>query len=169
MKNKKKPLIFGKINIADFIVIVVILIAAAVLVIKLSSGSVSPKGDTRDTARITLFVPSSPVYVSPHTQVGDDIYDTTTHSVLGSVASITTGQSTTYMFESGEYDTLVKDGYESVTITFEMKCSANYYGVMLDNNQYAVGQTLSFYAGQGEYYGRISNIEIIETAASAAE
>lgn len=160
--NNKKGKLFGKFNIIDLIVIVLIICVAAFVVMKFSDGGI---GSATSTSRVqmTVYQEDSADFVPPNTQIGDPVYDANSKVTLGTVTDIQTGSSVFYI-ENADGTTTIssREGYCSVNITIEGSGTVSDHGVTIDGILYGVGHTMVIYAGMGKYYVQIYSIEPLE-------
>lgn len=154
-----------KFNIVDFIIIAIIVIAVALFCVKFigdrnSDSYIAPTAKVR----VTFYCEECPDYVPAYTQVGDSLYNYTDKLELGTVVEVTVGDSVIYVETAdGQIVRTSKEGYSSITIVSEMSGAAlTEYGIQAGTAIVSPGHTITVYAGEGKYYGKISGLEVIE-------
>lgn len=154
-----------KLNIVDFIIIAIIVFAVAFFCVKFI-GVRNSDSYTAPTAkvRITFYCEECPDYVPANTHVGDSLYNLTDLLEMGTIVDISVDDSVLYVeTDSGEVVKTSKEGYSSITIVSEMSNAVLVeHGIQADTSIIAPGHTVTVYAGQGKYFGKISAIEAVE-------
>ena len=157
MENKKKGMIFGKINIIDLIIIIAVILVVIFLVMKFSDGGIVGEAAANDHVRITFYQEECANYIAEQTKLGDVVYD----------ANVVTDfkvekDSQTYVTtDDGELHLVPREGYCAVYITTETYGTLTPNGVVVGGETYGVGHTLVLRAGFGKYYLRVYDIEPI--------
>ncbi|MEA4895496.1 MAG: DUF4330 domain-containing protein [Oscillospiraceae bacterium] len=156
-KNGK---LFGKINLIDF-VIILILIALAVF----AAMKIADKGSENaniSEVRISFFAEETPDYVANVLEKGTSVLDSAENVNMGTVESFEIGAPIGYdMDANGEVQQVIRQGYNSVTISAVGKGELTEHGVTIDGVLYGVGHTLTIYAGKAKLYLKISGIEAV--------
>lgn len=154
-----------KFNIVDFIIIAIIVCAVAVFCVSFigernSDAYVAPTANVR----VTFYCEECPDYVPAYTQVGDSFYNSTDKLNMGTVVEVTVEDSVLYIETAdGQCVKTSKEGYSSVTIVTEMSgATLTEYGIQAGTAYVSPGHTITVYAGEGKYYGKISGLEVIE-------
>lgn len=130
----KNGRIFGKINIIDLLVIIVIIAAACITVFKFTA--TSGKGNTKvNTAfSYTLKVTDVRDFTAKQFAEGDNLYDDETGKFIGKVTAVKTEQSKEYALKSdGTYNYTERPGRFDVYVTV----STN--GTVKDTGYFAEG------------------------------
>lgn len=157
--DKKKGMIFGKINIIDLAILLIIIAGVAFFAVKfMTTGTVET---VKDTVTITYFEEECPAYVIENTNVGDPVLDGTTNGSLGVVTDVKVDESVTYNVNNstGEVTLGSKEGYVSAYITTEVEGTLTANGVVIDGTLYSIGHTVVLHAGYGKYYLQIYSVE----------
>ncbi|NLW66039.1 MAG: DUF4330 family protein [Clostridiales bacterium] len=154
-KNGK---LFGKINLIDLIII---LILAALVIFAVFKFAVPSEDDSMDTqVKITLFCEETPSYVVDYLKKGAPVLDPKEDITIGTVESFEIGEPIGFATgENGLMYEVTRSNYNSVTIEVEAKGAIGENGVTVDDVLYGVGHTMTVYAGQAKLYLRISSIE----------
>ena len=156
-KNGK---LFGKINLIDFVIVLVLIALVAFVALK-----VVDKGNedaSLSQVRISFFGDETPDYVAKVLEEGTSVLDSTENVTLGTVESFEVGDPIGYdTTTNGEIQQVIKQGYNSVSINVIGKGEITEYGVTIDGVLYGVGHTLTIYAGKAKLFLKISGIEAI--------
>lgn len=164
MENKKKGMIFGKINIIDLIIIIAVILVVIFLVMKFSDGGIVGEAAANDHVRITFYQEECANYIAEQTKLGDNVYDATGKNEFGVVTDfqIVKDSQTYVTTDDGELHLVPREGYCAVYITTESYGTLTPNGVVIGSETYSVGHTLVLRAGFGKYYLRIYNVEPID-------
>ena len=160
----KKGKLFGKISIVDVLVILLIIAIGAGLYYKFGkSGTVTPFTRT-ETIQMSVFMESVPDYVIKSIKNGDVVRDRVQNVEVGKVVDVKVGPDISYFInDKGMAIKGSREGYSSVTITFEgkgiySKTGATFGGVeyyiFKNGTEWRIGNTSSF--------AKISDIKLIE-------
>ncbi len=156
----EKGRLFGKVNIVDLIIVIIVLAAAAFIGMRLFG----PESEIANTekVRITMFCEESPVYVTDQLEAGCEAWDAENQVTLGVLQSWTLGDSKSAVTdEKGEVVEISRSGYHSVTLVCEGEGVVGSHGVTIGNALYAIGQSASVYFGDCKLFLDISGIEVI--------
>ena len=157
--DKKKGMLFGKLNIIDLAIILLVVAACAFFAFRfMTTGSVAT---VPDKVNIVFFEEECPSFVPGQTHPGDPVMDGTTNSYLGTVTDIKMDKSITYNVnqQTGEVSLGSKEGYVSAYITAACEGTLTDNGVVIDGTLYSVGHTMVLHAGYGKYYLVIYSID----------
>ena len=157
--EKKKGMIFGKLNIIDLAIILVIIAAVAFFANRfMTTGTVTT---VPDKVQIVFFEEECPEFVPEQTHVGDPVMDGTTNNSLGVVTDVKVDKSITYSINPNTNEVTLgsKEGYVSAYITAECEGTLTDNGVVIGGTLYSVGHTIVLHAGYGKYYLVIYSIE----------
>lgn len=156
-KNKK---LFGKINIIDFIVIIVLILAVCVIgVSKLRDKNASD----RQTLIIKYYAEEVRDNVASRVKPGDNLYDYTDKGQLGTVTDVQMGEAVSYAVKSdGTFSAVPKAGYSSIIITGEVEGLKTDLGATVNSHKYGVGHSFTLYAGEARIYLRVYDIQVKE-------
>lgn len=150
--------LLGKINLIDFILILIIVAAVVFAAMKV----VSARNKTADVTpvRISFFAEEVPDYVATALKEGTSVLDSTENVTMGTVESFKVGNPLGYVTDTnGEVEEVQRTGYKSVTITITGNAQLGAHGATIDKVLYAVGHTLTIYAGDSKLYLKISDIQ----------
>jgi hypothetical protein len=157
--EKKKGMLFGKLNIIDLAILLVLIAAVAFFVTHFMN-----TGETTSATQkvyITFYEEECANYVVEQTHVGDPVLDGSLHKSLGTVVDVQTGEAHSYTTNpnTGKLTMGPKEDYCSVYITIEAQGELTGNGVVIDETLYGVGHSLVLHAGEGKYYLVVYNIE----------
>jgi hypothetical protein len=160
--NKGK--LFGKINVIDLLVILIVIAAIAGLAPKfIKSGTSNPIFSKAETITVGILIEEGPDFSINDIKKGDFVKDPVRNSSIGKVVDIKTAPSIYYQpNDKGEYVKTTKQGYLSATITVE---ATGLYsdrtaqgGVTIDNVDQYLGRLQEFRVGNSALFGRISSL-----------
>jgi len=165
-EQKKKGMLFGKINVIDLVIILAVVLIAVFLVLKFSDGGSTVVGQAapNDHVRITFYQEECADFIVAQTKVGDSVYDGNNGNYIGKVSEVVTdAESKTYVTdEDGNMHIAPKEGYCAVYISVDVLGTMTDRGVVVESFNYGVGHTLVLHAGLGKYYLRVYDIQPIE-------
>lgn len=153
----EKGRLFGKVNIVDLLIILVILAAVAFLGLKFFG----PKGEATAAApfKMTLICDESPDYVVEQLKKGVEVWDATDSVVLGTLTDFTVGPASSNMADSNNNVIhFSREGHSSVTLYIEGNGESGTHGVTIDGNLLAIGHSMNVYAGDCKLYLKISEL-----------
>lgn len=155
MKNGK---LFGKINIIDFSIIIVLLVAAVFVVYK--TGILSPKkvaAASGEKIKVVFYQEEVPSYVPDNVKIGDPVSEKLANVSFGNVTDISTDASVSWGKTSdGVQVKSTKEGYSSVTITTGATGNIGSNGFIIGGTKYNLGQLVVVYVGTSTFYCRIA-------------
>lgn len=157
----KKGKLFGKINIIDFLIIVVLVVAIAVVGVKFLGGK---KGGDTQTIQMQFYIEEVDKWVAENVKEGDALYDGTFDQDLGVVTGVEIGEAQTWALTSdGQYVTATRgDNFKSMTITGEVQGTKTEVGAEVNGKRYGVGHSMVLYAGDAKLYLRVKDISVKE-------
>ncbi|MGN1001946.1 MAG: DUF4330 family protein [Oscillospiraceae bacterium] len=153
-----------KFNIVDFIIIAIVVAAVALFCVKFIGDRHSDSYTVPTaTVRVTFYCEETPSYVPGYTQVGDSVYNLTDKLDMGTIVDVTVGDSVTYVeTDDGQVVKSTKEGYSSITIVTEMTgATLVEHGIQAGTTIVSPGHTITYYAGEGKYYGKVAGLEVI--------
>lgn len=155
MKNGK---IFGKINVIDFLVLMVVVLAVAAVAVFLFM----PRGGA-DTLIMKFRIEEVDEFVAKKVNVGDPLYDDTYSLDLGFVTDVELGDSISYSSQIDEdniWTAISREGYYSMIITGECTGTKTKLGAEIGGKKYGVGHTFVLRAGDAKLYLRVYDIAV---------
>ncbi len=158
-KNGK---LFGKINIIDLVVIIILVAAVAVVgVSKFRSDNIS---SSVKTLVVSYYAEEIKDAAAQKIAVGDSVFDEACSKDLGIVcAEPEISESISYIVNTdNEYIRSARPGYSSIIIQAELTVELTDYGFVIDDMTYGVGHTLSLLAGDTRFSARVYDIKIKE-------
>lgn len=155
-KNGK---LFGKINIIDLLIILIVIAAVVFFATKMfSPAKESTKADTTKVA-ITFYADEAPMNVTDMLVEGAPSFEETTNVGFGNVTSFSSEEA--YGWMSDAEGNLIKGplvGYEYLTVSVEVDGSLNDNGVYLGGRLYCVGANYTMHFGKVMVYAKITSI-----------
>ena len=155
--------LFGKINIIDLLLIVLIIGVAAFLFIKIkgrNTGTVTPQ--TQNMYEMKFYVEEVEDFVVEGMKDGENLYDDSKNMNLGKIIDIDVEDG--FEFNPNDLGILVKsskEGYSSMEITTNVNATPFENGIMVSGNKYGVGHSLTVRAGKSICFMRISGLKSI--------
>ena len=158
----KKGKVFGKINIIDLLVLLIILGVGAFFGMRILSqtGQVSNK----ETIIMKYYIEEVNDFVIERIKVGDALLDDQRNVSLGVVCEEPTiMESVSWgITESGEYKRGSREGFKSAIITGQVEGTMYENGVIVNSSKYAVGHSFTLKAGDAKLYLRVYDISVKE-------
>lgn len=155
----KKGKLFGKINIIDFLILVVLVVAIGVVGVRF----LKPDAKGTETLRIKYYIEEVDSWVAEKIQVGSALYDGTNDIPIGTVTAVETAAPRTWgVTADGQYVLSPREGYCSLTITSEVEGVKTNIGAEVSGNRYGVGHSMVLYAGDAKMYLRVQDISTVE-------
>ncbi len=155
--------IFGKINVIDFIVILIVVFAiAAAGVFVIRNRKAAKTAQAQNTTLIMKFYTEElSDFVADKLKVGSVLYDDDKDVNLGTMTNVEIGSSVVYGgINAGSYEVVNKEGYKSAVITGEVTGVKNELGALIGGEQYGVGHSMVLRAGDAKIYLRVYDIGI---------
>ncbi len=151
-KNGK---LFGKINVIDLLVLVVLV--AAILVVGLRF--IGPRGDATETLEMKFYIEEVNDWVADKIQIGDTMYDGTNSMTLGKVTAVEKGKAETWAItEDGRYVVAEREGFCSLVVTGDVQGKKTDTGAEIGGEIYGVGHSMVLHAGDAKMYLRVYDI-----------
>ena len=155
-KNGK---LFGKINIIDLLIILIVI--AALILVATKMFTPAEKGERVESTKVTLTYVAVDALIGAGEaiNVGDPVYEDTTNIELGTVTSVQYEEA--YQYQAGPDGEVIKVpvvGREYVTVTTEVEASVTDDGVFVNGRLYPVGATRTIHFGKSVIYIRIADI-----------
>lgn len=157
----EKGRLFGKINIVDLLIILIILGAGIFFALRLfgpqSTNALSQK------LTLSLFAESCPDFVADSIQKGDVVFDSTDNIDLGTVKDWETKEPTEFKLgPDGEYYEVPVENYCELTLKVDAEGVIGEHGVTIGGTLFGIGHTVTVYAGDCKLYLKVCAIEPAE-------
>ena len=151
--------LFGKINIIDFAIILVLIGAVIFIFMKLNkSGEIVPAAAQKQY-ELKVYVAEVESFVTKGMKVGDTLYDDSKNMPLGVITDIAVDDSVDFNPDTtGKLVKSGKEGYNSIEITSELMATPFDNGIIISGNKYGIGHSLTIRAGQSICFMRISGL-----------
>ncbi len=162
MLMDEKGRLFGKINIIDLIIIIVLIAALAVVGIKilapsgLSGSALTEKG----SIEMQFYLEEANEWVVDKIKVGDTMTDGAHGKPIGVVTKVEKGAPIAWVAnKDGEYVLSQREGFCSVTITGTVHGEKTANGVEIAGTLYGIGHSMVLHAGDAKLYLRVYDIQ----------
>lgn len=157
----EKGRLFGKVNIVDLIIVLIIIAAGAFIGMKLF-GPESTVANT-ENVRITLFCEETPTFVADQLEAGSEAWDSENQVTLGKLVDWTLGDSQSAVTDAnGNVVEIARSGYNSVKLIVEGTGVVSSRGVTIGGILYANGQSASVYFGDCKLFLDVADIEVMD-------
>ena len=153
----EKGRLFGKINIIDLLVIIVILAAVCFAVFRYVLPG-RDKGEEQ-ACEMVLFCHDAPRFTAEQIKVGDTVWDQGLDVDLGTVKSVEIlPLMETSAGPDGTSVTSESDWLVSVVIVLDSKGVKEEHGIRIDGSLYASGHTMTVFAGEAKLYLKVREL-----------
>ncbi len=153
----EKGRLFGKLNIVDLLIVIILAAALAFLGFKLL-GPESDAANTQDVT-LTLYCEDTPDFVAEQLLAGSSVWDSTAGVTLGTLAEWRVGDSKSYVTDANDNVVeLTREEYCSLTLTVQASGVVSEHGVTIGGTLYGVGHSMTVYAGDCKIYLKVSDI-----------
>lgn len=150
----KKGNLFGKINIIDIFILIVIIAVGVFVFKKILSPSITVR---QDNIVFQIYVEESPDFAAEAVQVGGNLADDIKGVDLGTIIDVQLDEGYEFVpTANGELVRGYKEGYNSVYLTSEVKGTYSENGVIIAGNKYNIGHSITVRAGQGKLFGVVA-------------
>lgn len=150
--------LFGKINLIDLIIVLILLALVATVAVRVVKNR--EQTSTIQKVSITFYTEEVPDYVPKAMEKGASCLDATENSNLGTLESFEAGDPLGYVTNTkGQVEAVVRQGYNSLEFTSVADGEIIANGVKINGVTYAVGHSLTVYAGKAKAYCKIKDIQ----------
>ena len=153
----EKGRLFGKINIVDLIIVLVIIAALCFIGIRY----VLPKSSAADTEdlELVLYCHDTPKFTAEQIEAGASVWDQSCDVVLGKVKSFEIlPLLETVAGQDGKVHSVESDWLCSVVMVLDSEGVRDEYGVRIGGCLYASGHTMTVFAGDAKMYLKVQEI-----------
>ena len=159
-KNGK---LFGKINIIDLLIVLIIIAAIVFVGMRYFGGNDNDIG-TPQKIRLTFFAPDAPSLLADKGVLGSPVIDFDNNNYLGVRSVYEAEDAYTYDYdpESGELVKLPTPKECFLTFACDGEGYVSDDGLYVNGFQYSVGGTSTIRAGQTRVQCRLASIEILD-------
>ena len=160
----KKGKLFGKINIIDLLLVLVIVAAVGIFGYKYISGNNGAVGGgsgVNGKAKVTFYTEEVSDFVVDGTiEIGAPVIDVNTSTVMGTIVDFKIEESHSYASDAeGKFVLSEKPEHSAVTVVIESDGAQMVNGIKIGSNKYYIGHSMTITAGRAKMYLRISDIE----------
>lgn len=153
-----KGRLFGKVNIVDLL-IVIIIVAAGIFLGKMLFGPESTIAQTQKV-QLTLYCEETPNYVAEQLKEGSEAWDAENNVTLGTLTEWRTGESKSAVTDiTGQVVEISREDYCSVTLMVDGDGVIGDHGVTINGTLYAAGQSMSVYFGDCKLFLKVRSVE----------
>ena len=151
----------GKINLIDFLIVVLILAVIIFAVVRPFSFNTDDKDDAgKDPVIITFLCAEVNDYTVDLLETGAPVLNGNTTKELGTAVDLAIGDATTYlMTDSGRTVLVDIPEAKSVVVTVESAGELDENGLLIDGTRYGVGYSMVIYVGKCKLWSTISGID----------
>ena len=153
----EKGRLFGKINIIDLLVIIVILAAVCFALFRY----VLPKADKGEeqACEVVLYCHDAPRFTAEQIKAGDTVWDQGYDVELGTVKSVEIlPLMETSAGPDGTSVTVESDWLVSVVLVLDSKGVKEEHGIRIDGSLYGSGHTMTVFAGEAKLYLKVREL-----------
>lgn len=158
----EKGRLFGKINIVDLLIVVVIIAAVAFVGIKY----VLPHADEapKDEVEIHVFVDNTYRFVTDQLAAGTSVYDSTDKVEMGTLESWEVHPYYEAVLGTGDVNPVMTEIPDKCTVEVVLKVKGNYgeHGTTVEGYLLGLGHTMVFYAGDCKLFGAVKSMTVIK-------
>ncbi len=154
-KNGK---LFGKINLVDLLIILIIVALAAFVALKYFGGK--DEGVGLVPVEISFHSDEEPQFVIDVLKEGSSVYDYNEKVTIGTLEGFEVGDPISFLTTGEGTIPVEKEGYKSVTLKVKAMATPGPNGVTVDGVLYGVGHTLVLFAGEAKFYLKVSAIDV---------
>ena len=161
----EKGKLFGKINVIDLIIIVVIIAAIGILGYRFLGPASNVMGDNNNgqTAIVKYYIEEASDFVANQVQVGDKCSDETRNIALGTVTNVEIADADSVGTNAeGQMVKTSKPGHKSMIITTEVPATEFEHGAVIGGVKYYVGHSFTLLAGKAKLWLRVYDISFGE-------
>lgn len=162
--NKGSGKIFGRFNIID--IFVVILVVAIIVFGASKLFSKSSEVSVKQTKQISyvVYFDDAADFIPDAIEVGAPVIEGSTESAMGTVTDVTlsTSEKLVYDITKGDVVQVPLDGQAAFYVTIEANATVTENGFLLSSVRYGIGQSLTVYMGNTKCSGRVYSFEVIE-------
>lgn len=159
-KNGK---LFGKINIIDLLIILVIAAAAVFFVTKAFTPAQETAKTSSSTVRVQFFSSTSKLGAADAIEIGAPAFEDTTNVSFGKVVSVEQSPAYTYMVDDDGNQVKTDVAYmEEVIVTVELEGDLTEKGLYVGGRLYGVGATFTMHFGKAAIYSSVCGVSAVE-------
>lgn len=158
-KNGK---LFGKVNIIDLLIILVIVAAIAFVGKRFFAGNDNDYG-TPERVRLTFYADEAPALLSGKAEAGEPVTDYDNSTSLGTLSSYESEDAYTYTYDATAGEAVKVPVPNVCFLTFS--CETEGYvaadGLRINGFQYCIGGSHTICVGRARVNCRLANFEVI--------
>lgn len=153
----EKGRLFGKVNIVDLLIVIIIAAALIFLGVKFFG----PESAVANTQKVTLtlYCEDTPNFVAEQLEANVPVWDSTSGVTLGTLTDWRVGESKSYVSNNvGEIIEVDREDYCSLTMYLDAEGVVGDHGITIGDTLFAVGHSMTVYAGDCKFYLKVNDI-----------
>ncbi len=155
----EKGKLFGKINLLDLLIVVILIGVGFVVVYKMNNSNVISPFVQKDKITTVFLLEEVIEGIVPSLTEGEPVTDRVTGALMGYVKKIDIYPSMVYEANSeGQMVRSAKPGYNALRITVEGEGIYSETRVVFNNNDYFINKSMEIRVGNTALYPRIESI-----------
>lgn len=160
-KNGK---LFGKINIIDLLIVLIVIAAAAFVALRVLGGGESGESAGENRVRITFYTDWAYDFVADSISIGDPVSEHSFLTDLGTVTSFESEPAYELVYDEvrGEFIKQEKPGYSFLTVTCETTGFMGPTGFTKGTTRFVVGGGYYFNVGPTRAGFQIKSFEVLD-------
>ncbi len=159
-KNGK---LFGKINLIDLLIILVIIAAVAFFATKAFTPAQETANTDTGTVRVQFFSSKVPVGAAEAIEVGAPAFEDTTNVQFGKVVAVESEPAYTYLVDDDGNPVKTEVPYSyAVSVTVELEGNLTDSGLYVGGRLYGVGASFTMHFGKSTIYASVSGVSAAE-------
>ncbi len=153
----KEGRLFGKVSIIDIITLILVVLIGFLFLKQLGVIGSKQVAVSLDQLEITFYQEEVNDFTAESVQIGQPTKETLKNVSFGEITKIEIGDPISWDKDpDGKQVSSSREGYKSIYITTETKGRLTENGALLAGEEYYVGQTIMFKAGNAIFYGDIA-------------
>ena len=160
MKNGK---LFGKLNVIDLLIILLVLAGLAFLAVRFLGKTDSSEYAAPQSVRLTFFANEAPALLDGKLEVGAPVSDYDESLALGSLSFVNAEEAYEWQYDSDSGESVKVPVANEIFLTFSCDASGipGDDGLRIGGHRYSIGGTYVICAGKTRISCRLANFEVI--------
>lgn len=155
-KNGK---LFGKLNIVDILIIVILIGAVLAGGKALKKSNITTPFTKTEDLQVEFFAEEAADTAAYAVKEGDPVREVIQNANFGRVSKVTVDKSISWAQTSnGEFVASTKTGLASIYIVTDAKGLMGNSGITIDNSVYYIGKTIELYVGNSYFKGKLTAV-----------
>ncbi len=159
-KNGK---LFGKINLIDLLIILIIIAAVVFFATKAFTPAQEAAGTETGTVQVQFFSSKAPVGTAEAIELGAPAFEDTTNVQFGKVIAVESEPAYTYLVDDDGNPVKTEVPYNyAVSVTVELEGNLTEKGLYVGGRLYGVGANFTMHFGKSTVYASVSGVSSVE-------